>query len=91
MVKDIYGWELSDNNKKSYDEAFQQITNRRYDEIYKPPLKGNPESFIIHVGTNDFRSNQDPETIMRNILEVSNNNKTDINKVLISIIFPLTP
>ena len=91
MVKDIYGWELSDNNKKSYGEAFQQITNRRYDEIHKTPLKGNPESFIIHVGTNDFRSNQDPETIMRNILEVSNNNKTDINKVLISIIFPLTP
>ena len=91
MVKDIYGWELSDNNKKSYDEAFQQITNRRYDEIYKPPLKGNPESFIIHVGTNDFRSNPGPETIVRNILKVPNKNKTDANKVLISIIFPLTP
>ena len=59
--------------------------------MHKPPLKGNPESFIIHVGTNDFRSNQDPETIVRNILEVVDNNKTDTNKVLISIIFSLTP
>ena len=50
----------------------------------KSPLKRNPERFIIHVGKNDLRSDQDPETITRNIVEVANNSKTNRNKVLIS-------
>ena len=45
----------------------------------KPPLKRNPDHFMIHAGTNDLRSNQDPETIARNIAEVANNRKTDTN------------
>ena len=43
---------------------------------------------MIHVGTNDLRSNQDPETIARNIAEVAYNSKTDRNNVLISGIVP---
>ena len=35
-----------------------------------------------------MRSNQDPEAIARNIVEVANNSKTDTNKVLISSIVP---
>ena len=50
----------------------------------KPPLKGNPDCSIIHVGTNDLRSSQNPETIVRYIVEVANNSKTDTNKILIS-------
>ena len=45
----------------------------------KPPLKRNPDRFIIHVGKNNLRSDQDPETITRNIVEVANNSKTDRN------------
>ena len=54
----------------------------------KPPLKCNPDCFIIFVGTNDLRSDHDRETIVRNIVYVANNSKTDINKILISSIFP---
>ena len=54
----------------------------------KPPLKRNPDHFIIHVGTNDLRSHQDPETIAINIVEVANNSKTDTHKVLIASIVP---
>ena len=50
----------------------------------KPPLKRNPDRFIIHVRTNDLRSNQELETIARNIVEVACNSKIDTNKVLIS-------
>ena len=52
----------------------------------KPPLKGNPDCSIIHVGTNDLRSSQNSETIARYIVEVANNSKTDTNKILISSI-----
>ena len=54
----------------------------------KPPLKCNPDRFNIHVGTNDFRSDQDRETILRNVVDVANNSKTNINKILISSIVP---
>ena len=54
----------------------------------KPPLKNNPDRFIIHVRTNNLRSNQDPETIARNIVEVACKSITDTNEVLISGIVP---
>ena len=54
----------------------------------KPPLERNPDRFIIHVGTNNFRSNQDPEIIARNIVVIANHSKTATNKVLISSIVP---
>ena len=54
----------------------------------KPPLKHYSDRFIIHVGTNDLRSDQYRETIMRNVVEVANNKKTDTKKVLISSVVP---
>ena len=54
----------------------------------KPPPKRNPDCFIILVGTNDLRSDQDSETIVSNIVEVANKSKTDTNKVLISSVVP---
>ena len=53
----------------------------------KPPLKRNPDRFIIHVGTNDLRSDQGRETIMGNVVEVENNSKADIKKVLFQVWF----
>ena len=88
MVKGIYGWELSSNNKKIIVKHFSGSTTEDMMTYVIPPLKRNPDRFIIHVGTNDLRSNQDPETIGRNIVEVVYNSKTDTNKVLISSIVP---
>ena len=88
MVKGIYGWELSSNNKKIIVKNFSRSTTEDMMTYIIPPLKRNPDRFIIHVGTNDLRSNQDPETIGRNIVEVVYNSKTDTNKVLISSIVP---
>ena len=54
----------------------------------KPPLKCNPDHFIMYAGTNDLRPDQDRKTIARNFVDVTNNSKTDINKILISSIVP---
>ena len=67
MVKDIYGWELSDNNKKVVVKYFSGSTTEDMMTYIKPPLKRNADCFIIHVETNDLRSNKNPETIARNI------------------------
>ena len=86
MVKDIYGWELSDNYEKVVVKQFKGSTTKDTMTYIKPPLKRNPDHFIIHIGTNDSRFDQDRETIVRNVVEVANNSKTDIKKVLISSI-----
>ena len=85
MVKD-YVWELSDNTEKVVVKHFSGSTTEDMMTCIKPQLKRNPDRFIIHLRTNDLRSDQDPETIARNIVEVANNSKTDTNKVLISSI-----
>ena len=88
MIKDICGWELVDNNKIVVVKHFSGSTTENMMIYIKPPLNCNPDHFIIHVGKSDLRSNQDTETIVRNIVEVANNSKTDRNKVLISSIVP---
>ena len=75
MVKDIYGWELSDNYEKVAVKQFSGSTTEDMMKYIKPPLKCNPNRFIIHVGTNDLRSDQDLETSVRNVVDVANNSK----------------
>ena len=65
MVNDIYGLELSDNNEKVVVKHFSRSTNGDMMIYIKPLLKCNPDRFIIHVGTNDLRSNQDPEILIK--------------------------
>ena len=85
-IKDIYGWELSDNNEKVVVKDFSGSTTEDMMIYIKPPLKRNPDCFIIHVGANDLRSNQEPETIARDIVEIACYSKIDTSKVLISSI-----
>ena len=54
----------------------------------QPPLKCDPDRVIIHVGTNDLRSSQDPETIAKNIIDIAKNSTTKKNEILVSSIVP---
>ena len=88
IAKDIYGWEFSDNYEKVVVKQFSGSTTEEMMTYIKPPLKCNPDRFIIYVGKNDLRSDQDRESIVRNVKDVVNNSKADINKILISSIVP---
>lgn len=54
----------------------------------KSPLKKNSNCVIIHVGTIVLRSSQDPETIVKNIIDMAKNCKDDKNEILISSLVP---
>ena len=81
MIKDVYGWELSDRERGGGCEAFQRINDRVCQDL-QPPLKRDPDRVIIHVGTNDLRSSQDPETIAKNIIDITKNSTTNKNEIV---------
>ena len=56
MIKDVYGWELSDREEKVVFKHFSGSTTEDMKTYIQPPLKRDPDPVIIHVGTNDLRS-----------------------------------
>ena len=54
----------------------------------QPPLKRDLDQVIIHVGTSDLRSSQDPETIAKNIIDIAKNSTTKKNEILVWSIVP---
>ena len=49
-------------------------------------LKRDPDRVIIHLGRNDLKSCQDPETIAKDIIDIAKNSTTDKNEILVSSI-----
>ena len=88
IIKDGYGWELSDKENKVVVKQFSGSTTEDMKTYIQPPLKRDPDRVIIHVGTNDLRSNQDPETIAKNIIDIAKSSKTNKNEILLSSIVP---
>ena len=44
--------------------------DQRQKTYVQRPLKRDPDRVIIHVGTNELRSSQDPVTIAKNIIDI---------------------
>ena len=70
MIKNLYGWELSDREEKVVVKHFSRSTTEDTKTYIQPTLKCDPDRVIIHVGTNDLRSSQDLETIAKNIIDI---------------------
>ena len=88
MIKNVYVWELSDRVEKVVLKHFSGSTTEYMKAYIRPPLKRNPDRVIIHIGTNDLRSSQDPETIAKNIIDIAKSGTTNKNEILVSSIVP---
>ena len=86
LIKDVYGWDLSDREEKVAGKHFSGSTTGDMKNYIQPPLKRDPDRIIIHVGTNRLRSSQDLETITKNIIDIAKNNATNKNEILVSSI-----
>ena len=87
-IKDGYDWELYDRKEKVVVKHFSGSTREDMKSYIQPPLKRDPDRVIIHVGTNDLRSSQDPETIAKNIIDIVKNSTSNRNEILVSSIVP---
>ena len=93
MIKNVFGDKLSRQlNYKHHVEVrlFGGAKTQCMEDYIKPTVKLSPKQIILHCGTNNLPSSEDPETIAKNIINLAKNIKADTAKVAISGIIPRT-
>ena len=55
------------------------------EDYIKPTVKLSPNQIILHCGTNNLPSSEDPETITRSIINIAKNIKANNVKVAVAI------
>ena len=88
IVKDVKGWKLSEDKNKVVVKHFSGAKTKDMESYIIPTLEQNPETIIIHSGTNNLKSDSSPEKIARVIIKLATSCKTQTNKVILSSIVP---
>ena len=88
IVKDLKGWKLSDEKNKVVVKHFSRAKTKDMESYIISTLEQNPETIIIHSGSNDLKSDSSPEEIVRYISNLRTSVKTQTNKVILCSIVP---
>ena len=75
-------------NQRIYIKSFSGSTIDCMKDYIKPSLKYDPDAIIIHIGTNDLRTEKEPTQIADEIINLALAVKTDENEVSTSAILP---
>ena len=88
-IKNIESYKMRQgmtSNEKVYIKSFPGAKVECMTDYIKPTLKFNPDAIILHIGTNDLRSEKSAEDIGNEILSLVNNIKTPVNEIIVSSI-----
>ena len=88
-IKNIEGYKMRQgmtSNEKVYVKSFPGAKIECVKDYIKPTLKFNPDAIILHVGTNDLRSEKSAEEIGNEVISLVNTIKTSDNEVIVSTI-----
>ena len=88
LVKDIKGWELSDESSKVVTKHFSGANTTDMKSYLLPTKSRSPENIVLHCGTNDLKSENSADEISNDITEVALLCKSNNNNVLVSGIIP---
>eukprot|EP00112_Aurelia_sp_Birch-Aquarium-sp1_P020613 Seg5354.1 transcript_id=Seg5354.1/GoldUCD/mRNA.D3Y31 product="hypothetical protein" protein_id=Seg5354.1/GoldUCD/D3Y31 len=69
-------------------KAFGGSTIKHMEHYSKPPLERNSELVILHIGTNDIKSNKSPSEIASNIHDLAKKMEQGERKIAISALIP---
>ena len=86
MIKKVFGVKLSRQlNYKHHVvvRLFGGAKTQCMEDYIKPTVKLSPNQIILHCGTNNLPSSEDPETITRSIINIAKNIKANNVKVAI--------
>ena len=92
MVKNVEGWKLKKSlrqNQNVFVRSFSGAKIKCMKDYVKPCIReNNPEYIILHVGTNELKSDSTPERIAKSVVDVGKNIQSDNRTVAISSIVP---
>ena len=91
IVKNVYGNNITKSMKHKKHVVVKHFSSAKTDDMYhytKPTQKKSPAEIIIHVGTNHLPSEEEPEEIANNIINLAKSVKTEENKIAVSSILP---
>ena len=73
IVKHIRGYELSQRveNCKVFVKSFSGAKVRCMEDYIQPTLRETPSHVILHVGTNDVTTKQNPQQISESIINLA--------------------
>ena len=73
MLKHINGWEISKKLESDYKPHVKHSSAQRkcMKDYLKPPLREDPNHFILHVETNDLITERSPELIAKSIVDMA--------------------
>ena len=69
-------------------KSFPGATTQDMKDYIKPTIARKPDLVILHTGTNDLKSNQNPSDIANEIINLAKNIKISRTKVSISSLIP---
>ena len=88
MVKDVKGWKLSDESNEVVTKHFSGANTTDMKSYILPTKSKNPESNVLHCGTNDLEKKNSANEISNDIFEVALLCKSECNNVIVSGIIP---
>ena len=71
MISRLQGWKMSDKSRRVTVKSFSGAKVEDMSHYIKPSLKYKPDNLILHVGTNNLRSNT-PNEIAKEIEKICN-------------------
>ena len=89
IIKDVKGWELTDDSNKVVVKSFRGATTSQMKWHVKPTTEQNPKNIILHWGTNNINDESDPQNIAEEIVELAKSiSKACNSNVTVSGIVP---
>ena len=91
MVSKVFGDKLSNSLNNNHHLVFRSFGGAKtqcMEDYIKPTIKLSPNQMIIHCGTNNLPSNEEPKTIADNIINLAKKPKSHGHKAAISGIIP---
>ena len=91
IVKYIIGFKMKEAINHQENVHVYTFPGANVDDMNShvtPTMKRNPETIILHCGTNDLEGNDSAQTVAENIAELAQALNTNVNKVYVSGIVP---
>ena len=90
IVRNVHSRSLNLSLKEYFSvvKSFPGATTQDMKDYIKPTISRKPDMVILHTGTNDLKSNQNPSDIANEIVNLAKNIKNSGTEVSISALIP---